>query len=145
MNSSLKFDEFFVTVGTSSRDRRFSILGLQFLSEFVTKAVEMAGLNPSQVIIKVGENKYVYDTISLSWPTQNTTLINGLTIRNEGDIVSLVGSKRKPPCREYKDWSRINQEAKFSLPMADPDVQSKLAELIKVSLPKKSKFVENNK
>lgn len=143
MKSSLKFDEFFVTVGSRDRDRRFSILGLQFLSEFVTKAVEIAGLDPSQVIIRVGESKYVYDTISLSWPTQNTTLISGLTIRNEGDTASLVGSKRKPPCKDYKDWGRIDKEARFSLLMADPEVQTKLADLIKISLPKKSKFVEN--
>jgi len=150
MNSNLKVDEFFVKLSERDRDRRWSLVGLQFFSEFITKAVELAGLNPAQVIIRAGdERNYNYDTVTLAWPTSSTSLITDLTfIYTDGPYV--IGKKRKPPCRgsrfgvgeRYSKWSELDKAAKFQLHMADPDVYSKLAEIIKSSLPKNSKFVE---
>lgn len=153
MKSSLNFDDFYVVIGkhyNGDDDRRFSLLGLQFFSDLVTQAVEKAGLNPSQVVIKVGENKYVYDAISIAWPTPSTALVTGLSIRNDpvgGSI--LVGERRGykhgKMNRKTGKWETSGlkrEDFQIKIQMADPNILDLLAEAIKLSLPKNSKYVE---
>jgi len=153
MKSNLNFDDFFVIIGkhyNGEDDRRFSLLGLQFFSDLVTQAVEKAGLNPSQVVIKVGENKYVYDAISIAWPSPSTAIITGLTIKNDpvgGSM--LVGERRgykygkmNRKTGKYEASNLKREDFQIKMQMADPNVLDKLAEAIKLSLPKTSKYVE---
>ena len=146
MKSNLNFDDFFVIIGKKyggkEDDRRFSLLGLQFFSEFVTQAVEKAGLNPAQVTIKVGEQKYYYDGISIAWPSPATVLISRLSIKSDQtDGAILTGERRGHRWGAGPKW----EEFQFKLKMADPNIIDQLAELIKLSLPKNSKYVEKIK
>ena len=149
MKSNLNSDDFFVLLGKkfgNQEDRRFSLLGVQFFSDFITQAVEKAGLSPSQVIINVGEKKYFYDVMSIAWPSPQTVLISGLTCKT-GDGAFLVGTRRGFKYGRYKDGkytypNGLREDFDFKLNMADPNLLDQFAELIQKSLPKNSKYVE---
>lgn len=142
MKSNLNFDDFFVIIATKyngTPDRRFSLLGLQFFSEFVTQAVEKAGLNPAEVTIRVGEQKYYYDGISIAWPSPATALITRLSIKTDPvDGAVLTGERRGHKYGNGSKW----EDFQIKLKMADPNIIDQLAAIIKMSIPKNSKFME---
>lgn len=129
----VRYDEFFISrkkdygVGV---DRRFSLLGLQFFSEFITESVRLAGLDPAKVTFRVGASEYYYDTVSIAYPSITCTLISKLTITDG----KLTGTRRKT--NKSESWNSLN----FELLLADPNVQSKLADIIKMVIPKNSQY-----
>jgi hypothetical protein len=141
MKSNLNFDDFFVFVGqkySGAQDRRFSLLGLQFFTEFVTQAVVKAGLNPSQVTIRVGEQKYYYDGISIAWPSPATALLTRLSIKTDPTDGAILTGER----RGHRWGVTKAEDFNIKLKMADPNIIDQLAEIIKLSIPKNSKFME---
>lgn len=135
--SIVNYDEFFIIRDgwNNTKDRRFSLYGLQFITEFITQAVKLAGLNPSQVTIRVGEKELYHDVISIAYPSPSTTLLTRLTV-SEG----MLKFERRKTTKD-EDYRSLKTE----LNMANPNVQQELADIIRTVVPKNSKFMEKKK
>lgn len=142
MKSMLKADDFYVLKkrtsysGHSWVDRWWSVPGLMFMSDIMLQAVEKAGLEPSKVVIRVGDfssGASYNDRISIAYPSPATTIVHDIKI--EGNMLELV----------RRGKSRWDKNGTDKINLATPDLIDRITIIIKESLPKKSKYEKQDK
>lgn len=141
MKSILKADDFYVKMKTSSYKKEdtdfWSVSGLRFISELVSEAIEKAGIEPAKVCIRIGSGSYgvANDDVSIAYPSPRTVIVSHIKISNGNLCLARRHGERLD--KGGDDWYSTDR-----IPLADPKLIDKLAEIITVSLPKKSKFAQ---
>ena len=138
MKSMMGADDFYVkfkTLNWSGKDNTvdyFSVPGLMFLSDLILQAVEKAGLEAAKVVIRVGEHgSTTYnDRISIAYPSPRTTIVSDIKV--EGANLQMI----------RRGKSRWREGDTDKIPLADPKLVDRVAQIIAQSLPKNSKYAK---
>lgn len=145
MKSSLKADDFYVIMKNPGYDDEtpyFSVTGLMFMSELVLEAITKAGLEPAKVTIRVGANTYAQhnDRLSIAYPSPRTSVVSHIRVVKNHLILARRGGKDIGAHSDKKGMWSDEWDLTDAIPLADPELVNKLAEIIKISLPKHSKY-----
>lgn len=145
MKSALKADDFYVIMKINDdgdESLYFSVTGLMFMSELVLEAITKAGLEPAKVTIRVGANTYAQhnDRLSIAYPSPRTSIVSHIRVVNNHLILARRGGKDIGAYSDKKGIWKDEWDLTDAIPLADPGLVDKLAEIIKISLPKHSKY-----
>lgn len=124
----LQADEFYIKNPNSGR--YFTMAGLQFISELLSKAVAEAKLDPAKILMGIDrtythQNGPLTPTIWIAYPSISTKLVSNLFVEDG----RLKFYTRKG------GWGSTTE-----LLLADPDVFKLLGNILTENLPKNSKF-----
>jgi hypothetical protein len=140
VKSTLNADDFYVN---DDGVQYWSLPGLMFMSELVLEAVKLAGLEVSKTVVRVGDFRYGTDNsvMSIAYPSPRRTIVNSIKVLNSHLCLARRGGEYLDSKGIWEDdWNSTDR-----IPLADPELVSKLAALIVISLPKKSKYAKAEK
>lgn len=104
-----------------------TLAGARILMDIIEEAVLEAGANPSDVIVKIRDG-HMGAVVDIMFPTPHTFLFDSVHI-SEGNMEFVLGNLN----------SRTTDEQRYSLPLANPNISSELAEIIKLRAKKHRK------